>query len=134
MFNKPDQVDNLEEGVDFAPKFGPDGLIPAIATDHTSGNLLMVAYMNAEALEKTITTGEAYYWSRSRKELWHKGSTSGQIQTVKELRIDCDQDAIWLRVEQKGGGACHVGYQSCFFRSVEHTIDGPVLTLREKKI
>jgi phosphoribosyl-AMP cyclohydrolase len=93
-------------------------LITAVVTDATSGDLLMVAHMNAEALDRTLATGEAHYWSRSRGALWHKGETSGEIQTVVELRIDCDQDAIWLKVTQQGGGCCHVGYPSCFYRVV----------------
>ncbi len=133
MFKKRDQLDDLEEGADFAPKFDAEGLIPAIATDHAAGEVLMVAFMNKDALEKTLETGEAHYWSRSRNELWHKGATSGQIQIVMEMRTDCDQDAIWLRVEQKGGGACHVGYRSCFYRSIEKAAGGPVLHLEEKK-
>ena len=108
----------VEEGLDFAPKFDANGLIPAIATDHESGNLLMVAYMNAESLAQTIAIGEAVYFSRSRNELWHKGATSGHTQVVRELRVDCDQDAIWLRVEQKGGACCHTGRKSCFYRSI----------------
>lgn len=108
----------IEEGTDFAPKFDANGLIPAVATDHQTGDVLMLAYMNAESLQKTIELGEAVYYSRSRQELWHKGATSGHVQKVIELRTDCDQDAIWLRVEQLGSGACHVGYRSCFYRSV----------------
>ncbi len=102
-----------------APKFDANGLIPAIATDAQTGDVLMLAYMNAQSLAKTIETGEAHYWSRSRGELWHKGATSGHTQSVIELRVDCDQDAIWIKVKQNGnGGCCHVGYKSCFFRSV----------------
>ncbi len=108
----------IEEGTALAPKFDRDGLIPAIATDAQTGEVLMLAYMNAQSLARTIATGEAHYWSRSRGQLWHKGATSGHIQTIVDLRIDCDQDAIWIKVEQGGGGCCHVGYKSCFFRSV----------------
>jgi len=108
----------VEEGLDFAPKFDANGLIPAITTDFETGALLMVAYMNAEALARTMAIGEAVYYSRSRNELWHKGATSGHTQAVREMRVDCDQDAIWLRVEQKGGACCHTGRQSCFYRSV----------------
>ncbi|MDR3499260.1 MAG: phosphoribosyl-AMP cyclohydrolase [Parvibaculum sp.] len=109
----------IEEGTAFAPKFDADGLIPVVATDAKSGEVLMFAWMNAEALEKTISTGDAWYWSRSRKALWRKGETSGQTQKVVELRIDCDQDALLMKVEVGGdGGACHVGYRSCFYRSV----------------
>ncbi|MDR1190909.1 MAG: phosphoribosyl-AMP cyclohydrolase [Verrucomicrobiales bacterium] len=109
----------LEDGTLLAPKFDQNGLIPAIATDYDSGEALMFAYMNREALALTIKLGEAVYWSRSRQEIWHKGATSGNVQVVRELRIDCDQDAIWLRVTQKGfGSACHTGYRSCFYRAI----------------
>lgn len=111
--------EEIEEGTSFSPKFDADGLITAVATDAKTGELLMVAWMNAEALARTIETGEAWYWSRSRNELWHKGGTSGQIQTVVELRTDCDQDTVWLKVDVAGdGGCCHVGYRSCFYRRV----------------
>ncbi len=111
--------EEIEEGTSFSPKFDADGLVTAVATDAKTGDLLMVAWMNAEALARTIETGEAWYWSRSRNELWHKGDTSGQIQTVVELRTDCDQDTVWLRVNVAGdGGCCHVGYRSCFYRRV----------------
>ena len=113
-------VEQVEEGLDLAPKFDADGLIPCITTDAETGEVLMLAYMNGEALERTIATGEAHYWSRSRQCLWRKGATSGLIQEIVELRIDDDQDAVWLRVEIAGSGAsCHVGYRSCFYRSVE---------------
>ena len=102
----------------FAPKFGDDGLIPAIAVDAADGTVLMQAYMNRDALAATLEQGEAVYWSRSRSELWHKGATSGQVQTVVELLTDCDQDSILLRVNQAGGGACHTGARSCFYRRV----------------
>ena len=108
----------IEEGTAFAPKFDAAGLIPVVTTDFETGELLMQAWMNAEALAKTIELGEAVYWSRSRRELWHKGATSGHTQLVRELRTDCDQDSIWLRVDQRGGAACHVGYRSCFYRGV----------------
>jgi len=112
-------TEEIEEGTSFSPKFGADGLITAVTTDAKTGELLMVAWMNAEALARTIETGEAWYWSRSRNELWHKGDTSGQIQTVVELRTDCDQDTVWLKVDVAGdGGCCHVGYRSCFYRRV----------------
>ena len=102
------------------PRFGPDGLIAAVAQDADSGEVLMLAWMNAEALQRTLDTGEAHYWSRSRGELWHKGATSGQVQRVAEVRIDCDQDAVLLKVRPQGdGGACHVGFRSCFYRRVE---------------
>jgi phosphoribosyl-AMP cyclohydrolase len=108
----------IEEGLAFAPKFGADGLITAVVTDIKSGDVLMVAHMNAEALRKTIESGEAWYYSRSRKALWKKGESSGHVQRVVELRVDCDQDALWLKVEQAGPGACHTGRRSCFYRAV----------------
>lgn len=112
-------VVQVEEGVQLAPKFGPDGLMPCITSDAHTGEVLMLGMMNEEALRLTITTGEAHYFSRSRQALWHKGATSGLVQTVVEARIDDDQDAIWLRVVVAGSGAsCHVGYRSCFYRSV----------------
>lgn len=109
---------DIEEGTAFAPKFDADGLITAVVTDIKSGDVLMVAHMNAEALRKTIESGEAWYYSRSRKALWKKGETSGHSQRVVELRTDCDQDALWLKVEQSGPGACHTGRRSCFYRAV----------------
>ena len=113
-------VEQVEEGLVLAPKFDADGLIPCIATDAETGEVLMLAYMNREALQRTIETGEAHYWSRSRQCLWRKGATSGLIQETVELRIDDDQDAVLLRVKVAGSGAsCHVGYRSCFYRSVE---------------
>jgi len=108
----------IEEGTAFAPKYDADGLITAVVTDAASGELLMVAHMNADALAKTIESGEAWYFSRSRKRLWKKGEESGNLQRVKELRVDCDQDAVWLKVEQVGAGACHTGRRSCFYRAV----------------
>ena len=118
-FGKRDSVGEVEEGKILAPRFDERGLVPAVTTDAVSGELLMLGYMNAEALEKTIETGEAYYWSRSRKCLWHKGATSGLIQKIVELRIDDDQDAVWLRVRVEGGASCHVGYRSCFYRAIK---------------
>jgi phosphoribosyl-AMP cyclohydrolase len=110
----------LERGTVLAPRFDANGLIAAIATHADTGEVLMFAWMNAQALRLTIDTGEAHYFSRSRQELWRKGATSGQIQKVAELRIDCDQDAVWLKVRPQGdGGACHVGFQSCFYRVVQ---------------
>ncbi len=107
----------LERGAQIAPRFNSDGLIAAIATDAGTGEVLMFAWMNAEALRLTLDTGVAHYYSRSRGELWKKGETSGQLQTVEELRIDCDQDAVWIKVSVGGdGGACHVGFKSCFYR------------------
>jgi len=111
-------VEQVEEGAELAPKFDADGLIPAVTTDAATGELLMVGYMNAEALRRTIETGEAHYWSRSRQVLWHKGATSGLVQKVTELMIDDDQDCVWLRVDVTGGASCHVGYRSCFYRRV----------------
>ncbi len=113
-------VEQVEEGLALAPKFDADGLVPCITTDANTGDVLMLGYMNGEALQRTIATGEAHYWSRSRQCLWRKGSTSGLTQQVVEMRIDDDQDAVWLRVRVAGSGAsCHVGYRSCFYRSIE---------------
>lgn len=111
-------VEAVEEGRALAPRFDDRGLIPVITTDHASGEVLMHGYMNEEALRKTIEIGEAVYWSRSRGMLWHKGQTSGFVQRVVELRIDDDQDAVWLRVDVTGGASCHVGYRSCFYRTL----------------
>ena len=113
--------DILERGQLRAPRFDAAGLVPAIATHAETGEVLMLGYMNAEALERTLATGEVYYFSRSRNELWHKGATSGQIQLVEEIRIDCDQDAILLKVTPEGdGGACHTGARTCFYRAIEN--------------
>jgi phosphoribosyl-AMP cyclohydrolase len=110
----------LEQGETLSPRFDANGLIAAVATHADTGEVLMLAWMNAEALERTIATGEAHYFSRSRNELWHKGATSGQVQLVDELRVDCDQDAVWLKVRPQGDGrACHTGARSCFYRTVE---------------
>ena len=111
-------IEQVEEGTDLAPKFDDRGLITAVTTDVTSGELLMQGYMNAEALRLTIETGEAHYYSRSRQTLWHKGATSGLVQKVVELLVDDDQDCIWLKVSVNGGASCHVGYRSCFYRKV----------------
>ena len=119
LFKKRISVEQVEEGKDLAPKFDENGLIPAITTDAKTGDVLMLGYMTAEALEKTILTGEAHYYSRSRGVLWHKGATSGLVQKIVDLRIDDDQDAVWLKVEVAGSGAsCHVGFMSCFYRSI----------------
>jgi phosphoribosyl-AMP cyclohydrolase len=119
-FDAPGSRSELEEGTFLSPRFGPDGLVTCVTTDVETGELLMVAHMNADALARTLETGEAWYWSRSRGELWHKGATSGQIQTVLEIRVDCDQDALWLKVRVAGdGGCCHTGRRSCFYRVVE---------------
>ncbi len=109
---------DLEEGLAFQPKFDVSGLVTCVATDAATGDVLMVAHMNDEALRKTVESGEAWYYSRSRKALWRKGETSGHTQRVIEMRMDCDQDAVWIRVEQSGA-ACHTGRRSCFYRKVE---------------
>jgi phosphoribosyl-AMP cyclohydrolase len=110
-------IDEREEGLAFRPKFDASGLLTCVATDASTGDVLMVAHMNEEALRKTVESGEAWYFSRSRNALWRKGETSGQTQRVVEMRLDCDQDAVWLRVEQLGA-ACHTGRHSCFYRRV----------------
>jgi phosphoribosyl-AMP cyclohydrolase len=118
----------LEEGALFSPRFSTDGLITCITIDHGSGEVLMLAHMNREALDKTLASGIMHYWSRSRSALWRKGDTSGQIQSLVELRVDCDQDALLARVNVGGdGGACHTGRRSCFYRKVESADDGPRL-------
>ena len=117
-FKKRETIKQVEESTDLAPKFDENGLIPVVTTDHLSGEVLMQGYMNEEAFKKTIEIGEAVYYSRSRKALWHKGKTSGLIQIIKEMRIDDDQDCVWLKVDVKGGASCHVGYRSCFYRSI----------------
>ncbi|MEM9404158.1 MAG: phosphoribosyl-AMP cyclohydrolase [Pseudomonadota bacterium] len=117
-FQPRDSIEQVEESVDLAPKFDDRGLITAVTTDATSGELLMQGYMNAEALRLTIATGEAHYYSRSRQTLWHKGATSGLVQRVVQLMVDDDQDCIWLRVDVQGGASCHVGYRSCFYREI----------------
>ena len=110
----------LERGAELAPRFDEKGLIAAVATHAETGEVLMLAWMNAEALKLTIDTGEAHYFSRSRQALWKKGETSGQVQRVTELRVDCDQDAVWIKVLSQGdGGACHVGFRSCFYRALD---------------
>ena len=118
MFKKRISIFEIEEGNFLSPKFDNKGLIPVVTTDHRSGDVLMHGYMNEEAFKKTIETKEAHYWSRSRKTLWHKGKTSGFIQKVVDLRIDDDQDAIWMKVNIGKGASCHVGYVSCFYRSI----------------
>ncbi|WP_158812598.1 phosphoribosyl-AMP cyclohydrolase [Methylocapsa sp. S129] len=118
----------LEEGALFAPRFSSDGLIACITVDASSGDVLMLAHMNQEALDKTLASGIMHYWSRSRGTLWRKGDTSGQIQNLVELRVDCDQDALLARVHVGGdGGACHTGRRSCFYRRVEDADAGPSL-------
>ena len=118
MFKKRDNIKEVEEGKYLSPKFDENGLIPVITTDFQTGDILMHGYMNDEALKKTIETKEAHYWSRSRKKIWHKGQVSGFVQKVKEIRIDDDQDSVWLSVDIGSGASCHVGYRSCFYRSI----------------
>ena len=118
MFKNRESIYEVEEGKFLAPKFDKDGLMPVTTTDNNSGEVLMQSYMNEDALKKTIETKEAHYWSRSRKVLWHKGKTSGFVQKIKDIRIDDDQDAVWLKVDIGNGASCHVGYKSCFYRSI----------------
>jgi phosphoribosyl-AMP cyclohydrolase len=118
MFKKRDNIREVEEGKYLSPKFDKNGLIPVITTDFQTGDILMHGYMNDEALKKTIETKEVHYWSRSRKKIWHKGQVSGFVQIVKEIRIDDDQDSVWLSVDIGSGASCHVGYRSCFYRSI----------------
>ena len=125
---------DVENGLEFAPRFGPDGLVTCVTVAAEDGAVLMLAHMNAEALEKTLETGIVHYWSRSRGELWCKGDTSGQIQRLKELRVDCDQDTLLAVVEVGGdGGACHTGRRSCFYRRVELAGERAILVEREVK-
>ena len=131
MFKKRENVFEVEEGKFFSPKFDVNGLIPVTTTDSGSGELLMHGYMNAEAIKKTIETKEAHYWSRSKKALWHKGETSGFVQKVIDLRIDDDQDALWMSVDIGNGASCHVGYKSCFYRSIPL---GPIKNIEEIKL
>ena len=118
MFKKRDNIKEVEEGKYLSPKFDENGLIPVITTDFQTGSILMHGYMNDEALKKTIETKEVHYWSRSRKKIWRKGQVSGFVQIVKEIRIDDDQDSVWLSVDIGNGASCHVGYRSCFYRSI----------------
>ena len=118
QFARRHTAEQIEEGFDLAPKFDATGLIPVVTSDARTGEMLMHGYMNEEALRRTIETGEAHYYSRSRQVLWHKGETSGLVQNVVEMRIDDDQDSVWLRVDVTGGASCHVGYRSCFYRSI----------------
>jgi phosphoribosyl-AMP cyclohydrolase len=130
-FPPPGSTKEVEEGTVLMPRFGADGLVTCVTTDAGSGEVLMVAHMDREALTKTIESGEAWYWSRSRRELWRKGATSGQIQSVVEMRIDCDQDAVWLKVRVGGdGGCCHTGRRSCFYRMVPTGADAAKSPLR----
>jgi len=130
VFSKRKNVYQIEEGKELAPRFDADGLLPVVTTDSTTGEVLMLGYMNEEALKKTVETRLAHYFSRSRKLLWKKGDTSGLYQHVVEIRIDDDQDAVWLRVRVDGGASCHVGYRSCFYRAI--TDDG-ALEFKEKE-
>lgn len=137
MFEKRTSIEQVEESTSFAPKFDHNGLIPVVTTDASSGEVLMQGYMNKEALTQTITLGEAVYYSRSRKTIWHKGKTSGLVQHIKEIRIDDDQDCIWLKVEVNGGASCHVGYRSCFYRSIPFGKDQSKINLtflEDKKV
>jgi phosphoribosyl-AMP cyclohydrolase len=120
-------IHDREEGLAFQPKFDASGLVTCVATDASSGDVLMVAHMNEEALRKTVASGEAWYFSRSRKALWRKGESSGHTQRVVEMRLDCDQDAVWIKVEQVGA-ACHTGRRSCFYRAVTEGEGGPGLS------
>jgi phosphoribosyl-AMP cyclohydrolase len=121
------ETNEREEGLTFQPNFDASGLVTCVATDATSGEVLMVAHMNDEALRKTIASGQAWYFSRSRNALWRKGESSGQSQRVVEMRMDCDQDAVWIRVEQTGA-ACHTGRRSCFYRAVSGAGGGAQLS------
>ena len=134
-FEQRKTIEQVEESTELAPKFDQDGLIPVVTTDFNSGEVLMQGYMNEEAFKKTISFGEAVYYSRSRKTLWHKGKTSGLVQKIKEIRIDDDQDSVWLRVDVHGGASCHVGYRSCFYRSVPlgESSSSVVLRFEEKE-
>ena len=135
-FKKRKSIKQVEESNDLAPKFDENGLIPVVTTDYLSGEVLMQGYMNEDSFKKSIEIGEAVYYSRSRKTLWHKGKTSGLIQIIKEIRIDDDQDCVWLRVDVKGGASCHVGYRSCFYRSVpfgDKQKEGQKLEFEEKE-
>ena len=129
-FEKRKSIQQVEESTELAPKFDKHGLIPVVTTDFTSGEVLMQGYMNEEAFKKTISLREAVYFSRSREKLWHKGKTSGLVQKIREIRIDDDQDCVWLRVDVKGGASCHVGYRSCFYRSIPIDSDNSKVILK----
>ena len=137
MFKKRDNIKEVEEGKYLEPKFDENGLIPVVATDIRTGDILMHGFMNDEAFKKTIETKEAHYWSRSKKKIWHKGEVSGYVQKIKEIRIDDDQDAVWLSVDIGSGASCHVGYRSCFYRSVPlgkiKNIENIEMKFKEKK-
>tara|TARA_A200000113_G_scaffold45426_1_gene36874 strand:+ start:1692 stop:2165 length:474 start_codon:yes stop_codon:yes gene_type:complete len=134
-FEKRKSIEQVEESTELAPKFDENGLIPVVTTDFSSGEVLMQGFMNEEALKLTIKNGEAVYFSRSRNTIWHKGKTSGLVQKIKEIRIDDDQDCVWLRVEVVGGASCHVGYRSCFYRSIpiDNNSSKIVLKFEEKE-
>lgn len=125
---------DLEEGLWLRPKFDAAGLVTCVTTDAATGDVLMVAHMNDEALRRTIASGEAWYYSRSRRALWRKGESSGNIQRVVEMRVDCDQDAVWIRVEQAGGAACHTGRHSCFYRAAIQGGDGRLALVDADKV
>ena len=129
--SRSSDIKDVEEGLAFKPKFDAAGLLTCVTTDAATGDVLMVAHMNDEALRKTIASGEAWYYSRSRKSLWRKGETSGHVQRVVEMRMDCDQDAIWIRVEQTGA-ACHTGRRSCFYRRIEASEGGARLSFVDR--
>ena len=134
MFKQRVTIEQVEEGTELAPKFDENGLIACVTTAANTGEVLMLGYMNEGALKKTIETGEAHYYSRSRKVLWHKGATSGLVQKVREMRVDDDQDAVWISVEIPGDASCHVGYRSCFYRAVPVAKEaGKALEFREDK-
>jgi phosphoribosyl-AMP cyclohydrolase len=136
LFASRGSARDIEEGTAFAPKFDEAGLITCVVTDAGSGEVLMVAHMNAEALARTIESGEAWFYSRSRAKLWKKGETSGHVQKLIEMRVDCDQDVLWLKVEQVGAGACHTGRRSCFYRAVVRAAPGasPALEFRDERV
>lgn len=137
IFEKRKSVEQVEESTELAPKFDQNGIIPVVTTDYDTGEVLIQGYMNKEAFKRTIKLGEAVYYSRSRNKIWHKGQTSGLIQKVKEIRIDDDQDCVWLRVDVMGDASCHVGYRSCFYRSIpfgpERTSSDTTLEFEEKE-
>ena len=129
-FEKRKSIEQVEESTELAPKFDENGLIPVVTTDFSSGEVLMQGFMNEEALKLTVKNGEAVYFSRSRNTIWHKGKTSGLVQKIKEIRIDDDQDCVWLRVEVVGGASCHVGYRSCFYRSIPNDKNNSKIVLK----
>ena len=137
MFKKRHSIEEVEEGKYLSPKFDENGLIPVVTSDYKNGDILMHGYMNQESLKKTIETKEAHYWSRSRNKIWRKGEKSGYVQKVKEIRIDDDQDALWLCVDIGNGASCHVGYRSCFYRSIPlgkiKNTSGLEIKFKEKK-